>query len=117
MTLDLVRQLRIAMHQDQAQKVSLRVSPAVAFHLQNNKRESLYKLEEQTHVQIVIHGDRHMGMDGYVLECFDRRGGVIKLAESTGAARAETGSQARRPFPPAPPADMDDIATLEDVLD
>ena len=117
MTLDLIRQLRIAMHQDQAQKVSLRVSPAVAFHLQNNKRQSIHNLEEQTHIQVVIHGDRHMGMDSYVLECFDRRGGVIKLAESTGAARAEIGPHTRRPLPEAPPADMDDISTLEDVLD
>ncbi len=117
MTLDVIRLLKIAVHHDQTQKVSLRVPPSVAFHLQNHKRDHLHLLEKDTGVQIIIHGDRHMNMDQYVIECFDRRGGVIKLIESSVGGRTEPSAHARRQQEAPPKGAPEGFEAIEDVFD
>jgi len=117
MTLDVIRLLRIAVHHDQTQKVSLRVPPGVAFHLQNHKRDHVHLLEKNTGVQIVIHGDRHMNLDQYVIECFERRGGVIKLIESATGGRTEASAHARRQQEAPAKGTMEEYEAIEDVFD
>jgi len=116
MTLDVIRLLRVAVHQDQVQRVTVRVPPSVAFHLQNHKRESLSRLEKDAGVQVIIHGDRHRGPDQYAFECIDRRGGVIKVIQSN-EPRPGAGLQTRRMQESGPPRPTDDFETLDDMLD
>jgi ribonuclease E len=116
MTLDVIRLLRVAVHQDQVQRVSVRVPPAVAFHLQNHKREALSRLEKDAGVQVIIHGDRHMGPDQYVFECVDRRGGVIKVIQSS-EPRPGASQIARRQQETDTARQAEGFETLDDMLD
>lgn len=117
MALDVIRLLRIAVHQEHVQKVSLRVPSSVAFHLQNHKRETLYRFEKDSGVQVVIHGDRHIGPDQYVIECFDRRGGVVKMMEGPTQGRSETSPHARRQQEGVQRDEVDRLEAIEDVFD
>ncbi|HSW44645.1 MAG TPA: Rne/Rng family ribonuclease [Phycisphaerae bacterium] len=117
MTLDVARLLRIALHHEQVRKVSVRVPPSVAFHLQNHRREVLHRLEKESGVQIIIHGDRHMGLDQYVFECFDRRGGVIKVMQSAESARPGALPHGRQPQAPAQQEHVWQLDTLDEVMD
>jgi len=81
MTLDIMRLLRLAVHHNQVAKVVVRVHPEVAFQLQNRKRGTLYNLCKETSRKVVIRDDNNIGLDQYVFECYDRRGGSIRVIE------------------------------------
>jgi ribonuclease E len=81
MTLDIMRLLRLTTHQDQAQTVEVRVSPMVAFQLQNRKRATIHAMEQTTGRRVIIRPDGNLGMDQYVFECFDARGGTLQVIE------------------------------------
>lgn len=81
MTLDLMRLLRLAAHHDQVDRIELRVSPQVAFLMQNRKRQAVWKLEQDTDRQITVRADSNLGLDQYLFTCFDRRGGEIRVID------------------------------------
>jgi ribonuclease E len=81
MSLDIMRLLRLATHHNQVDIVEVRVAPAVAFQLQNRKRAVLHNLELETNRKIVIRADGNLGLDQYLFECYDQRGGSIRVIE------------------------------------
>jgi len=96
MTLDIMRLLRVAVHHDQVDTVQVRVAPPVAFQLQNRKRAALHQLEQTSSRRIVIRADGNLGLDQYVLECLDRRGGAIRILDGTEEAMAPPPRGSRR---------------------
>jgi ribonuclease E len=81
MTLDIMRLLRLAVHHDQVDLVEIRVSPTVSFQLQNRKRAALHELEERTNRRVIIRADGNLGLDQYAFECYDKRGGAIRVID------------------------------------
>ncbi len=92
MTLDIMRLLRVAIHHPQVETVEVRVAPAVSFQIQNRKRSALHELEQETHRKIIIRPDGTLGLDQYLFECLDHRGGTVRVIEP--------------PEPPKSPAEM-----------
>ena len=58
MSLDVMRRLAIAAHDQRVVRVELAVCPDVAFYLQNRKRSPLAELEDRTQKQIVIRASK-----------------------------------------------------------
>jgi ribonuclease E len=83
MSLDVMRRLAIAIHDQRVQRVELSVCPEVAFYLQNKKRAQLVHLEQQTGKRIVIRTDPVLGLDEMRVDLFDAREGLVFL-ESLG---------------------------------
>jgi ribonuclease E len=83
MSLDVMRRLAIAIHDQRVQRVELSVCPEVAFYLQNKKRPQLVHLEQETGKRIVIRTDPVLGLDEMRLDLFDAREGLVFL-ESLG---------------------------------
>ena len=116
MTLDVIRLLAVATHHEQVEKVTVRVPPSVAFHLQNHKRAKLFEMERETGIRITIHGDSHLGPDQYLFECLDQRGGVVRavdIPEPPTRQRDVHGKRAR----PAEPERSDDDSRFEEMVD
>src|SRR5579859_3248441 len=61
MSLDVMRRLAIAIHDQRVQRVELSVCPEVAFYLQNKKRAQLVHLEQETGKRIIIRTDAVLG--------------------------------------------------------
>jgi len=116
-TLDMIRLLRLAAHHEQVDKVTVRVNPGAAFQLQNHNRAALYALEQETGVQITIHGDRHLGPDQYLFECLDRRGGVVRVVDLPEPQKRDLDRRPRRRRPALELAPAGMPETLEDVLE
>ena len=119
MTLDIMRLLRLATNHDQVDTVEVRVARDVEFQLQNRKRRVIQTLEEQTHRKIVIKADGNLGPDQYVFECYDNRGGVIRVLSIPESRGGDPFSKRRGQQPEARAAAShdEDRQTLEDVFD
>src|SRR5438874_11896994 len=63
MSLDVVRRLAIAAHDQRVVRVELAVSPEVAFYFQNRNRAQLANLEAETNKRIVIRHEQSLGLD------------------------------------------------------
>jgi ribonuclease E len=87
MVLDIMRLLQVAAHHDDVQTVEVRVAPEVAMQLQNRKRAALYELEQRTERRIVIRIDELLGADQFAFECYDARGGSVRVVEPKDYAR------------------------------
>ena len=81
MSLDVMRRLRIAIHDNRVQRVELAVCPDVAFYLQNKKRAPLGALEEMYKKRIVVRADHQLGLDEMKIDLFDNRDGLVFVAE------------------------------------
>src|SRR5205814_4956361 len=57
MSLDVMRRLAIAAHNEKAARIELSVCPDVGYYLLNKKRNSLASLENVTHKRIVVRSD------------------------------------------------------------
>ncbi len=114
-TLDIMRLLRLATHHKQVETVEVRVSPAVSFQLQNRKRALLHQLEEETSRRIVIRADGNLVLDQHVFECFDRRGGTIRITDTPEETRVPGARPSRRPESggPSRPAPETDATVFE----
>jgi ribonuclease E len=135
MGLDVMRRLRIAINDLRVARIELRISPDVAFFLQNRKRGPMAQLEEQSGKSIVVRADAGLGLDEMKLELFDTRDGLVYLEElglvpptptgvpvvrTQGRSRFEQrrGQPQRQPprgaLPPPARADARDIETDDD---
>ncbi|WP_428940668.1 Rne/Rng family ribonuclease [Fontivita pretiosa] len=83
MSLDVMRKLAIAVHDQRVVRVELSVCPDVAFYLLNRKRAQLANMEQQTGKRIIVHHDAQLGLDELRLQLFDSREGLVYL-ESLG---------------------------------
>lgn len=79
MSLDVMRRLTIAAHDQRVTRVDLVVCPDVAFYLLNKKRSQLAELEGETQKRIVVRHDASLGLDEMKLELFDLRDGLVYL--------------------------------------
>src|SRR4051794_10095277 len=84
MSIDVMRRLAIAVHDQRVQRVELAVCPDVNFYLQNRKRGALADLEGQTGKRIVVRAEPTMGLDEMRLELFDQRDGLVMIEGLTG---------------------------------
>src|SRR5688572_373885 len=84
MSLDVMRRLAIAIHDQRVQRIELAVGPDVAFYLQNRKRRTLAALEDETDKRILVRSDQTLGLDEMKLELFDQRDGLVMIEGLTG---------------------------------
>lgn len=75
--LDIARTLQFAVTHDNIRTIEVKVSPEVAFLLQNRKRAMLYRLEQEHNRVISIRQDHAIGMDHYEIQYTDPRGRLI----------------------------------------
>jgi len=81
MSLDVMRRLAIAVHDERVARVEINVAPDVSFNLQNRKREQIAKLEYDTNKSIIVRPDAAVSMDEVRIELFDGREGSVYLQE------------------------------------
>src|SRR3954454_9581581 len=79
MSLDVMRRISIAIHDQRVQRVELAVCPDVSFYLQNKKRRSIAALENQLDKRVVIRPDPTLGLDEMKLDLYDTREGLVFL--------------------------------------
>ncbi|MHC4675957.1 MAG: ribonuclease E/G, partial [Planctomycetota bacterium] len=117
MTLDIMRMIRLAVHHNQVKTVEVRVSPEVAYHLQNRKRSTIHKLEEETSRIIVIRADGNVGADQYVFECYDRRGGSIRIFKTQELSKEPKREEGKKQPPAGGGVGVEENETLADMLE
>lgn len=117
MTLDLMRLLRLAIHHDQVEAVEVRVSPSVAFQLQNRKRSAIHAVEQETHCRVVVRADDNLGLDQYLFECLDRRGGTVRVIEPPEPPKTQGPSRSKRQSHPNAESRFESRESFEDVVD
>lgn len=77
MSLDVMRRLAIAAHDQRVARIELSVCSEVAFYLQNKKRAQLAQLESHSQKRIVLRGEATLGLDEVRLTLFDAREGLV----------------------------------------
>jgi Rne/Rng family ribonuclease len=77
MSLDAMRKLAIAIHDQRVQRAELTVCPDVAFYLLNRKRERLTELEHDVKKTVLVRQDPKMALDDLRLDLFDQRDGLV----------------------------------------
>src|SRR5687768_3664013 len=81
MSLDVMRRLAIAAHNEKVARIDLSVCPDVSFYLLNKKRRSLAALEQETGKRIAVRMDQTLGLDEMKLDLFDSRDGLVIIDE------------------------------------
>ena len=84
MSIDVMRRIAIAVHDQRVTRVELAVCPDVSFYLQNRKRGALAGLENETGKHILVRADQALGLDEMKLELFDQRDGLVMIEGLTG---------------------------------
>ena len=79
MTLHVLRAIQTVVYPDDVAKLTVTVSPDVAFELQNRKRAALYQLETETGKPIVIRSDLTYTWDQQDYKAEDARGRVTRV--------------------------------------
>ena len=81
MSLDVMRRLAIAAHDERVVRIELGVHPDAAFYLQNRKRAALANLENETNKPVLVRTDDSLALDEAKLDLYDARDGKIYLVE------------------------------------
>ena len=81
MSLDVMRRLTMASHNEKVTRIELAVCPDVSFYLLNKKRRSLSALEQETGKKILVRHDQTLGLDEMKLDLFDSRDGLVVIEE------------------------------------
>src|SRR5205085_506013 len=79
MSLDVMRRLAIAAHDQRVERVDLIVCPDVAYYLLNKKRATLSELEAEVKKRITVKQDPTLALDEQRLELYDARDGLVVL--------------------------------------
>jgi ribonuclease E len=77
-SIELIRLLESAMVRKEVRRIDLRVNPAVADFLLNDRRALLSKMETDSDKTIIVRGDSNQTVEGYSLSYFDERGIEIR---------------------------------------
>jgi ribonuclease E len=142
MSLDVMRRLAIAAHNQQVARVELTIAPDVNFFLQNRKRSQIAELERESGKKIIIRADAAVGLDEARFSLFDLRDSAIYLVElgmspplppsvggfeprqrgpQRGRRDGRNRNEGRRPPPPPrhqeEPEDAFDLDAVEDQVD
>src|SRR4051794_31283067 len=81
MSLDVMRRLAIAAHDQRVSRIELTTCPEVTFYLLNRKRKQLAEIESETNRRIVVRQDPNIGLDDVRMELYDNRDGLVVIAE------------------------------------
>lgn len=79
-TLDAMRMIQFAAHNEQVQKIVLSLSSDVAFRLLNQKRDFISQVETETKKAIIIHGNDAFTSDQMEIACEDSRGRPVTIS-------------------------------------
>jgi len=79
MSLDVMRRLAIAIHDERVQRVEIAVCADVAYYLQNRKRGAIAKLEESTNKRVIIKVEPQLALDEVRFDLYDQREGLVFL--------------------------------------
>ncbi len=79
-TLDAMRMIQFAAHNEQVQRIVLSLSSEVAFRLLNQKRGFIGQVEAETSKNIVIHGNEAFTSDQMEIACEDARGRPVTIS-------------------------------------
>lgn len=79
MSLDVMRRLAIAAHDQRVARIEMSVCNEVAFYLQNKKRAQLAQLESHSQKRIVVRVEAALGLDEVRINLFDARDGLVFL--------------------------------------
>ncbi len=74
MSLDVMRQITLAVGQENIRKVEITVNPTVGHYLHNRKRHAIARLEQRTGKQIMVISDPNVGQEAVNFHCQDNRG-------------------------------------------
>lgn len=86
MSLDVMRQLTLAVSQDDLQQIEVTVNPSVGHYINNRKRHMLVRLEEKTGKRIMVISDPTVGQESVSFHCQDNRGIPLKFDPQSVAA-------------------------------
>ncbi len=79
MSIDVMRRIAIAAHDERVIRIEACVHPDVEFYLSNKKRASLSSMEEETKKRVVVRGDHTLALDEIKWQLFDARDGMVIL--------------------------------------
>jgi Ribonuclease G/E len=81
MSIEVMRQLQLAAHRGNIQRIEIHVHDDVAGYLSNRKRIEVARLEESQQIQIYITGSRDVSPETMSFSCYDRNNNEIKLLQ------------------------------------
>lgn len=97
MSLDVMRQLTLAVSQDDLQQIEVTVHPSVGHYVNNRKRHMLVRLEEKTGKRIMVISDSTVGQESVSFHCQDNRGIPLKFdPQAVAATQRQQLEQAQR---------------------
>jgi ribonuclease E len=79
LAVEIIRLLNLSASKDEIKQIELFVAPSVADYLQNQKRTSLYQIEQLNDKRIVIHSSPSYSGEKHDLVCYNGRGNVVKM--------------------------------------
>jgi ribonuclease E len=96
-TLDVMRFIQLAMHQEQVRVVKVSAATDVAFQILNKKRVMISQIEDETGKEVVIRGDASFTSDQIEYHCEDARGRPVAVGRAAPVtpSRPESGSRRR----------------------
>ncbi|HZZ43893.1 MAG TPA: Rne/Rng family ribonuclease [Tepidisphaeraceae bacterium] len=81
MSLDVMRRLAIALHDQRVARVELSVCSDVAFYMLNRNRAALAQLETETGKILTIKADQSLALDEHKMALFDGRDGLVYMPD------------------------------------
>jgi ribonuclease E len=79
MSLEVIRMLILAAHQEKIVRVSIRCNMEVAAHLNNNKRKELAQIEDEGKMTVQILGSESAYPEHLEMDCRDAEGNAVKI--------------------------------------
>ena len=79
LAIEIIRLLNLSASKEQIKKIELFVSPEVADYLQNIKRTSIAKIEQQSGKKIIIHSAADYSGEKHEIICYNERATVVKI--------------------------------------
>ncbi|MBN2584673.1 MAG: Rne/Rng family ribonuclease [Planctomycetes bacterium] len=104
MSLEVMRQLALAISQDNVHQVEVTVHPTVGHYIHNRKRRALVKLEERTGKKIMVISDANGGQEMVEFHCQDNRGIPVKFDPQEAAKQQRLKVQQQKSTPSQPAA-------------
>ncbi|NLX59799.1 MAG: Rne/Rng family ribonuclease [Phycisphaerae bacterium] len=102
MSLEVMRQLALAVSQENVQQVEVTVHPTVGHYIHNRKRRALVKLEERSGKKIMVLSDDHGGQEMVQFHCQDNRGLPVKFDPQEAARQQRLKVQQQQKAAPSP---------------
>ncbi len=96
MSLDVMRKLAIAIHDERVVRVEISVNADVAFYLQNRKRAAIAEMETRNKKRVIVRIDPKLGLDEVRFDLYDLREGLVQI-DALGVEPSDQAMVARLP--------------------